>query len=155
MHHMKGEERRKKSRSFITLLACVLCSCWWLRSRKNRFCNFYFPGDLLMQRGKHTSLFQPSSRTPSAISMTFFPEKSTFILQSAGQPLLQRLPLQSRPQSLITEPSLNLNPSPRLLKYLPQHSPHKHEPQPKPQQLVLLKVCPALGHLQIVPRWRR
>lgn len=108
-----------------------------------------------MQRGKHTSSSQPSSRTLSAILMTFFPEKSTFILQSAAQPLLQRLPLQSRPLSLTTEPSLNPNPSPRPLKYRPQHSPHKHEPQQKPQQLVVLKACPALGHLLIVPRWRR
>ena len=119
------------------------------------FCYLCFPGDLLMQRDKHTSSSQLSSRTLSAISMTFFPGKSTFILQSAVHLSLQQSPLQSPPLSLTTEPFQNLNPSLHPLKYLPQHSPPKHEPQRKPQQLLALKACPALGHLLIVPQWRR
>ena len=118
------------------------------------FCNLYFLGDLLMQRGKHTSSSQPSSKTPSAISMTFFLEKSTFILQSAVQLSLQQSPHQSHPLCLTTEPSLNQNPSPRPLKYLLQRSPRKHEPQRKPQQLLACKACPALGPLLTVSLWR-
>ena len=108
-----------------------------------------------MQRDKHISSSQPSSRTLSVILMTFFPGKSTFTRQSAVHRSQQQSPLQSPPLSLTTEPSQNLNPSPHHLKYLPQHSPPRHEPQRKPPQLLAPKACPALGHLLIVPPWRR
>ena len=79
--------------------------------------------------------------------MTFFLEKSTSRLQPAVQQLLQRLPLQSHPLSLVTEPSRN--PNPTLLKRIQRHTQHKHEPPQKPRQLLVTRACQILGHLQI------
>lgn len=104
----------------------------------------YFSGDLLMPQGRHTSSSKPLLRTLSVTLMTFFLEKSTFILQSAVQEPPRRSLLQSHPLSHITEPSQNPNPRSHPLKYRPQQTPHKHEPPRKPPQL---RVCPALGHL--------
>lgn len=107
----------------------------------------YYPGGLQMQHDKLTSLSKRLSRTLSATLMTFFPEKSIFILQSAVQGPLQPSQLRSHPPSHITEPSQNPSPAPRPQNYLPQHIPHRHEPlQKRPH----LRACPAHGRLLVL-----
>lgn len=109
-----------------------------------------------MQLDKRTSSSQRSSRIPSVILMTFFLEKSTFILKLAVQLSLQQQqsPHQSHPQSLITEPCLNLNLPTRLPKAPLRHRLRKRNLPPKRQHLLVVKVCLALGHLPIVPLCR-